>query len=646
MAYEKHPKPGAGDKDPKGTGASKGTSGDGGKPSEEAPASADTSPAKSASPTGKPGSGADTVRDEGKTGARPGDKGSGGGSNNEGPPPDRPSSGYGGHKSMAEPIVFIDIKENEERARLSLQQRLEGLEKRAKDSVLSLSERHELDELKKTADALKKARRQTPVVVDPLYKALQEDLRPYLNTGGQDPAIGPHLEGMLPSQYKDGGNPGYAGLTFRERAFAAVYGVLQRDGLSNPEHSRFKSEVSVALAEYNNDAELYDAVLKTLVEDPDVTSRPEALTKRWVIIAQNLSKSGVQADDDKLPIYIRSGIEDVVSPGTDDTPGFATEIMLPDLEAGTVVEIKANNLRAAQAIFFASMMEEAGLWAVRDKIAELFQYGYLPFTRGFAGDYLYNVVLRKVAVRISEEERRTLYARLFGVPGGNPMMNGGGYREFYDHLDLAASSVVTLLRDLNKSENLIFINQERARKSLRDLAAGLSLHAYGVAYFAAVELQKEINDISRFLGDPEVQRMYGANDMWQVIDQVKIAELNMRSNTTRAKTVANAVAVIIRWCAKNAGALASSSVIRIIDIEELRNPRMSRPVEALSDPTDYDLAVACEQYLAMTSQGEQTIQRLGTNPVEANIPSSQPVRIPQVARDALESVGIPFGRRS
>ena len=91
-------------------------------------------------------------------------------------------------------------------------------------------------------------------------------------------------------------------------------------------------------------------------------------------------------------------------------------ITLPDLENEADVEIVRENLLATGAMYSAYLLEEARVFQVVDRIAELFGQGLLPLGRGRAADALRRYWLN--GDRISERERRELYARVLGSPSG------------------------------------------------------------------------------------------------------------------------------------------------------------------------------------------------------------------------------------
>ena len=91
-------------------------------------------------------------------------------------------------------------------------------------------------------------------------------------------------------------------------------------------------------------------------------------------------------------------------------------ITLPDLETAVDVEIVRENVLATGAIYSAYLLEEARVFQVLDRIAELFGQGLLPLGPGRAANALRRYW--RSGNRISERERRELYARVIGSPGG------------------------------------------------------------------------------------------------------------------------------------------------------------------------------------------------------------------------------------
>lgn len=464
-------------------------------------------------------------------------------------------------------------------------------------------------------------------VVDPVFlkvQAILKDMRP--------PKVRNHDDGKFGSVLSDS-----------EIVLAAVYGILSVDNQTNTESERFVEAISGAVGEYTAHKKLFDRALEYVAEESVGSRIGEVRTDQWAAIVRELRADSVQADDRNLKMLVGRALGNVR--GVDDgAPPSAIVIDLPDLEEQAEVEIQTNNLHAAQALYYGAMLEELRMWEVVEKLVELFQYGMLPLGRGDAGNRLYRR-WRTSAERISEVERRNMYARVFGFPGGDAAL-GNVNRDFQDLWLRFVSAISAFVRQfkvdsLLRSDIPVTVSQEQVRKAGRDLAANLSLHTYGMAYSLATDIQAEVKEFITLLSDPEIKAAYGGRDMWQVIDQVSTLELGGARNSIRYRTMANSGAIIIRWLANRADKLASTGLVDILDLNDIRNPPQ-RNGKATVDPTDYDLVSACEQWLAVTGTPDTQVEEYA-QPIEGPTITSAPVRIPEAARDMLAAVGVQAG---
>ncbi len=500
---------------------------------------------------------------------------------------------------------------------------------------------------------------------DPFFKELRKKL---FKMGVLPNETLNHKAGKFPTQQVAPVTGDYPDLTSQEKILAAMYGILERDNVTNPEVDRFGESVAKALGEFSKLQDLFIAVLPVLARagQVQVTSAGQMELQKqiradfWTAVVRTLFESGISANDPNLALMALGALEDLRNADGGLTPS-TIEIDLPSLENHAEVEIIPDNLHAMQAIYFAAMLEELKVFQVVDKLVELFLNGMLPVVRGKAGNILYKY-WKDSDERLTEMERRNLYARGFGFAGGDPGMYAPN-REF-DSLWLRfVSAVSSFVRQIQVDKLLragvpAAVSQEQMRKAGRDLAANLSLHGYGVAYFAATELQAQIKEIIELLGDTEIKLSYGARDMFQVVDQVATLELGGAKNSIRYRTMAGAGAIIIRWMANRAHVLTSSALVPVLNLGQSAPPRPGRVVfdrhniaavnqPALSakptvDPTDLDLINACEQWLAVTGTLDTSVEQYA-QPSEPPMMTSRPIHIPDVARDLLESVGVSAG---
>lgn len=382
---------------------------------------------------------------------------------------------------------------------------------------------------------------------------------------------------------------------------------------------------------------------------PARTAAPTRAAMAWVLSARNIAavvrklvREGVTANDPWISSRLESAY-DMQTGVVLGAPPSALEIMLPDLEESVDVEIVTENLHAVQAIYFTYQLEEMRMFQVVERIVELFRQGLLPLGRGSVGDYLFNYY-KKAAERITESERRDLYMRVFGAPGGNPANEPN--RDFNELWLRFVSAVSSFARQVSVDRVLrnalpMGVSQEQVRKSARDLGTNLSRNGYGIAYFAATELQQSILEFRDILQNPELRNAFGARDMWQVIDQVNVNYLGGARNTHRYRTQSRAGAIIIRWIANNVQRLSNISG-PVLQIEQILNPQLHAATSGANptvDPSDWDLVNACEQWLAVGGVQDQSIEQY-SQPIEAPTMTSRPIEMPQIARDMLGGLGV------
>lgn len=409
-----------------------------------------------------------------------------------------------------------------------------------------------------------------------------------------------------------------------------------------PPSQRFANTLALAQAEYKRSQDLFDAIFSR-VSLPDSAAQADSLAAvDWAKVSATLVDENVGYNDPHLDLKIREALSGHVGGRGDGTFLAGFEINLPDLEEQTVLDILTDNLNGMQVVYFSAMLEEMKFFQVRDQVMHNFRMGLTPFGRGRAGGMIYKM-LREAPNRLSEYDRQNLYARALGMPGGDAA--GPVNRDFHTLWLRFISAVSSFARQLTvdyllRSNIPVRIHQEAVRKAGRDLAANLSLFGYGITFFAATELQQETEDIIELLSDNEVMSAYGARDMWGVIDQVATLELGGARDTVRWRTMAAAGAIIIRWLAKKAAALAAPGGGDILDINEVYRPRL-RPQgsKATNDPYDSDLVNACERWLAVTGTPEAQVETY-SQPGESPVMTSQPIPIPAAARELLQSVGV------
>jgi hypothetical protein len=237
-------------------------------------------------------------------------------------------------------------------------------------------------------------------------------------------------------------------------------------------------------------------------------------------------------------------------------------------------EIVRDNIRSVSVIYFAAQLEQMRLFDTVDRIVEQFMNGLLPIGAGPAGKAL-DRYYWSGRDRMTAADRRKLYTRILGEPGGDAQPNS----EFVDLWMRFVGAVAEFSRQQTVDELM-----EAIRKSGRDLAVNVSTHGYGYTYFAARTLNQDIASAFAILKPPEIQKAYGASSPYQVIERVASLELGAAIDITRYRTRAETGKRIVDILASNSA-------------NWMREPR--QPLFRSAKDRN-DLIQSVEQWLAVT----------------------------------------------
>lgn len=382
---------------------------------------------------------------------------------------------------------------------------------------------------------------------------------------------------------------------------------------------QFVDATVAAVQEFQRHTDLHTQVYLVLKNEGTTgkgSSKVSTVYARQIAeVSARLAEQNVDPDDPQLRRKVLNALASALG-GSIDGRTSQIDIVALDLDEGAQAEIIPANVRALSGIYVAAMLEELKFFATADKIAEQFTVGQVPVTRGAGGDQIYEYI-KRAPDRMTEIERRSLYARTFGLAQGSveePMPN----REFSDVWIRFLSAVSLGSREEGAQIRKAVVGQQEL-KSGRDLAVNLSLHGYGMAHFAAVELQKLIKSVKQMLSASDVLASFGVKDCWQLTERISTLYLGGSVNSVRQRTMAQAGAHIIYWLADNGAALSNKSTAR--------PPHL-----------DTDLVMQVESWLAVTGTGDDTVERF-SEPVaiqsQRTIPDFSQSVMPDAMRDAL-----------
>lgn len=396
---------------------------------------------------------------------------------------------------------------------------------------------------------------------------------------------------------------------------------------------RFIEATTEAVKRYNANKQLFIRVFEVLLRegaelaDDGTPISTTVVTRQVAEVTGRLIDQRISADNPQIRRFVINALSQALG---DDIEGNEadTDIRLPDLDVGTAVEIIGANVDAVSLVYFSAMLEELKFYAVMDKIAEQFMVGMVPVSRGPAGNKIYEWI-RRAPERFTEIERRGIYGRVLGLAQGSAN-EGVPNREFPD-LWLRFLSTVNLLHRDKESRDTKKVVSQQAHKAARDLAVNLSLHGYGVAHFAAIDMQRWIGFIQDVLSQGDLLKAYGVNDRWQLVERVSSLYLNGAMNGVRYRTMANSGGKIIGWIADRAPQL---SAVNPPSDDFFLDPFLVSHVNQLLAVTGTGIAVIDQRVEPVDLSMQPTIPTMSSGNGASHIASSP------VIRSALEQAGI------
>jgi hypothetical protein len=347
-------------------------------------------------------------------------------------------------------------------------------------------------------------------------------------------------------------------------------------------------------------------------------ANPVIFTRQFSEVVRRLHEQSVRAGDPQLRIKFLNAWH-IVLGGSVAQRASQIPIDLPDLEDRVQADIIKDNVRALAALYFAAQLEDLKFFQVADKVTEQFLAGMIPISRSAGSEAIFQYY-RDAEDRFTETERRSMYARAFGFAQGavdEPMPN----REFGDLWIRFASSVSIFDRERIVTGMRKSITAPELFKNARDLAVNLSLHGYGVAHFAAVELQDTIKFLLKTLSYPDVLQAYGVLDVWQLVERVSGLYLGGASNSVRQRTMAQTGSQIILWLADKA--------------KQLSAPAGAIDLGTAEKPKENALVGYVERWLAVTGMGEDAAEKYA-EPVSLQSQPTIPDMALRAAPDMLQ----------
>ncbi len=311
------------------------------------------------------------------------------------------------------------------------------------------------------------------------------------------------------------------------------------------------------IGELNDLLARLQALRATLVRDArDELAKTPAqaeLINQWVDEAEDLLESGwglpgAAPDDHGLTRLI--GLGDQVATRLDDARPTGLAPTYDD-------KISRDRLAAVGDLYYLYQHERAGVFRAVFKLQQLFQSGEVRLSDGPGALALYQFD-RKRVLRYTYSDRKSVYRKVFGYTDAVPPHGAEPNSVFHTLLANFSRHVSRFFEDKRVSEVLrpsgvheTFGSMAVVRRSGLDLRANLKQVSYGHVAVLRTEVMSLLQEAFAVLGAPDVINLFGADNAWDVLEEVLKRYLRETPVTSQRSRMATTGRDILRWLAED-----------------------------------------------------------------------------------------------
>jgi hypothetical protein len=312
------------------------------------------------------------------------------------------------------------------------------------------------------------------------------------------------------------------------------------------------------MALHKDHQSLYDriAALREQVTDrlgADLISNPQladALTKQ----IDDMLKSVVDTDA-KTPPPPDRGLGALIGIGPEAAPELGATRVPPGIEAYDET-ITSERIIAVGDMYYLWQHEKIGIFRVVKKLQELFKAGTVRLSGGPGAFALYQFDRREV-LRYTQNDRLGAYKRIFGFGGGSAPAGARANTDFQKLFTHFVHQVTLFWRDKRISD----VIRERAydpsfgsiaivRRAGLDLRNNLKWLSFGHLNVLRVEVMQLLEEAFKILNAQDVKRLFGADNAWDVVEEVLVRYFNERLVTSPRQRMGVTGREVLRWLAQ------------------------------------------------------------------------------------------------
>ena len=303
--------------------------------------------------------------------------------------------------------------------------------------------------------------------------------------------------------------------------------------------------------------EFYDriaALHEKLVEDlaPQLIEKPQlvdALTERLEKLRDDAEAAALEIEPPP-----DGGLAELVGIGSD----AAAEIGQTHLPRG--VEdydevVSSERILAIADLYYLYQHEKLGVFKSVQKLRDLFQAGSVRLSSGKGAYGLYRFDRRRV-LRYTRKDRLQAYRRALGYTTVPPVKGAKSNTEFHGLLTQFINVVAQYWRDKRISDvirtgaqNPSYGSVATVRRAGLNLRNNLKWASYGHINVLRIEVLQLLDESFRILSAEDVRRLFGAENAWDVVEEIMLRYFQKDVNASQRHRMAVAGRNIIRWLA-------------------------------------------------------------------------------------------------
>jgi hypothetical protein len=215
--------------------------------------------------------------------------------------------------------------------------------------------------------------------------------------------------------------------------------------------------------------------------------------------------------------------------------------------------VNSERIVAVGDLYYVYQHEKIGVFKVVQKLKQLFEGGAIRLSGGEGAYRLYQFDRRDV-LRYTRRDRIAAYRRVLGYGSGLGAAQSRPNTDFHTLFSHFVNQVTLFWRDKRISD----VIRERAldpsfgsiavvRRAGLDLRNNLKFTSYGHLNVLRVEVMQLLEECFAILGSADVIDLFGADNAWDVIDEVQIRYFDERLQSSPRQRMAVNGRDILRW---------------------------------------------------------------------------------------------------